>query len=70
MCLFNFWFENIKTERNFENECTSMIIKPNKLKVVGLKYEDKEYSLIEVSLADFMKERFDGDSCIFNKTFS
>ncbi len=47
-----------------------MIIKPNKLKVVGLKYEDKGYSLIEVSLADFMKERFDGDSCIFNKTFS
>lgn len=47
-----------------------MIIKPNKLKVVGLKYEDKEYSLIEVDLVDFVKERFDGDSCIFNKTFS
>ena len=123
---------NIKNERNFEKGCTSMIIEPSKLKVVGLKNEDKisfsmfdvvnymmantlvsnikyygvkylnspvvaeatkriqgkvskyyqehdkdflkykakEYSLIEVDLVDFVKERFDGDSCIFNKTFS
>lgn len=32
---FNLVFENIKTERDFENGCTSMIIKPHKLKVVG-----------------------------------